>query len=123
MWELMFPQTLAPFVLTLIRRANVESKYDYYQARCFELEKVLEKQQMKEMQSENDFYIWLYKTLAVFCAGAFAVIVGEIYRLSVLNNVSLFIIGFLLICSIIVLMMFVLFCIALKRKLTWKWNY
>ena len=86
MWELMFPQTLAPFVLTLIRRANVESKYDYYQARCFELEKVLEKQQMKEMQSENDFYIWLYKTLAVFCSGAFAVIVGEIYRLSVLNN-------------------------------------
>ena len=47
----MFPQTLAPFVLTLIRRANVESKYDYYQARCFELEKVLEKQQMKEVDT------------------------------------------------------------------------
>lgn len=68
------------------------------------------------------FYIWLYKTLSVFCSGAFAVIVGEIYRLSILNSVSLFTIGFLLICSIIVLIMFVLFCIALKRKLTWTWK-
>lgn len=100
----------------------MESKYDYYKSRCFELEKMIEKQQIKEMQSENDFYIWLYKTLSVFCSGAFAVIVGEIYRLSILNSVSLFTIGFLLICSIIVLIMFVLFCIALKRKLTWTWK-
>lgn len=119
MWGLMFPQTLAPFILTLIRRANVDNiEYQYKKDR---LERKVENRQLQEAKGVNEFFIWLYKTLICMIGTAISVCAGEIYRLSFVSKESvLFAYVIVITCITVLIIFFIKICFMLMNRIVRK---
>lgn len=85
------------------------------------LERKVEKRQLQEEKTDNEFFIWLYKTLICMIGTAISVCAGEFYRLSFVsveaNPVAYIIVGiFTIILVVLIIKITVLLLKRVRRK-------
>lgn len=85
------------------------------------LERKVEKRQLQEEKADNEFFIWLYKTLICMIGTAISVCAGEFYRLSFVsveeNPVAYIIVGiFTIILVVLIIKITVLLLKRVRRK-------